>query len=413
MADKKTSQETSGAPIQGGDLWRIARTGSNYKLTSVELFSEKISVATFLTKITNSELIAGRWYAVTDPFYIGTAYVMADSANTYEKTGYFDWGVSKGICCFGGGIDQQPTFYIDEFGNRLSFACLSGGLPPVNNQNYFANEYNTASVLPSASINTTIINSTTIAHPRANISASNLNSANIQDASGVASGDLYVIGCVLDGYSANFGYTTISDMDGNGGFLQNCNFYNCTVKLLNSPTIYNLTIYGNGGEVVIDGKVNGIRNNWQGVVHVDPVFGSSTVEADFTWSNIVDQNTINADNENIYITDQSIVGIYHIPNYPGTLSNPVGSSFDLRYIIGNSKVPFKLIVDQMTGGSQPSLKLNSSQNGLSGNEIVGYHGITSKVHQLYHKNNWVELYDGLSDDGTGNKFLKYGCHYDL
>jgi len=39
MADKTTSAESSGAPIQASDLIRIARGGSNYKVTAAELLA--------------------------------------------------------------------------------------------------------------------------------------------------------------------------------------------------------------------------------------------------------------------------------------------------------------------------------------------------------------------------------------
>lgn len=65
MADKKTSQETSGAPITKLDLHRIARSGDNYKLTSEEIFCETLTNSAFQSKATSGDLIAGRYYKVT------------------------------------------------------------------------------------------------------------------------------------------------------------------------------------------------------------------------------------------------------------------------------------------------------------------------------------------------------------
>lgn len=84
MADKKTSQETSGAPIQGADLWRIARSGANYKLTSEELFTESITKADLATKATANGLIPGRYYQVTDTSE-GAAMVQAQTVSTFNN----------------------------------------------------------------------------------------------------------------------------------------------------------------------------------------------------------------------------------------------------------------------------------------------------------------------------------------
>ena len=77
MANKKTSEEIDGTEFKKDDLTRIARNGSNYKLTAEQVFCDSITKADIDTKASNNELITGRYYNVTDyPFLeIGRAHV--------------------------------------------------------------------------------------------------------------------------------------------------------------------------------------------------------------------------------------------------------------------------------------------------------------------------------------------------
>lgn len=88
MSNKKTSDELSGSPIEGADLFRIARGTDNYKLTSDEIFSETLTKLAATNKMAANELIVGRVYKITTPSTafpaISSVYLTAIATNKFS-----------------------------------------------------------------------------------------------------------------------------------------------------------------------------------------------------------------------------------------------------------------------------------------------------------------------------------------
>lgn len=131
MANIKTSNEASGAPISKTDLFRIARSGDNYKLTTEEIFTETLNRSTLVNKMNSSQLIPGRIYKVTVPtattltdlmFVQAVSNTQIDSNVAIQVNGniypaYYDFA--------------NDTFgYIDTTYNALRTDMLSGKLVP-------------------------------------------------------------------------------------------------------------------------------------------------------------------------------------------------------------------------------------------------------------------------------------------
>jgi hypothetical protein len=216
MADKKTSQETSGAPIQGADLWRIARSGSNYKLTSDEIFSETLTLANFQTLAGLGNLIPGRWYKVTgvNP-YPKTVLVQAVTPN--------NWGTSAIW------IDTVSGFYW-----KCTVDDLSATITSVTNDHgttWFDFDIVTPSSLDDL------------------WSGSEIRQSTITVNGGGAITDCHVAHSYIQLDSSNFTNCVfenciIINTDSSSHTLTNCNFSNCTLYLTNNCVLDQLTIIG-------------------------------------------------------------------------------------------------------------------------------------------------------------------------
>ena len=151
MSNKKTSDELSGYPIKGADLFRIARGTDNYKLTSDEVFSDTLTKAEAITKLTNSELIVGRVYKITSPSTaypaISAAYLTAIAANKLSPE-------ATVMMIDGGAYEAFYDFALDTFGYvnvthaTLRNLCMNSQLVP--GITYRITDYKSVNVVNSA-----------------------------------------------------------------------------------------------------------------------------------------------------------------------------------------------------------------------------------------------------------------------
>ena len=248
MADKKTSQETSGAPIQGADLWRIARSGANYKLTSEELFMESITKADLATKATANGLIPGRYYQVTDTSE-GAAMVQAQTVSTFSNiaitsssnrtqlnqftalgttNGYIDNDANYFL-----GADWQAYSYSRNISNSVSYVSFTGST--VEGNLFLGGNYS-------------------------------LNNATIQN---------------------NHFENCVVVSDGSPCNIMGCTFKNCTVQLLNSANLVRISIDGSA--------VGSVQYNFDGVAltYGTIVAGEfSTIQMDLNMATYFTGNTL-------------------------------------------------------------------------------------------------------------------------
>ena len=411
MPSAKISALTAATAPLGTDLHVLARGSSNRKLTTDLLFQETMTLAAFQAAAAGSTLIAGRWYRVTGTA-AGTAYLLATSTSAYSPEGYLDYSGSFGLVVFGNGLSNTPTLYVDEFGQSIYCLGATGPNPWQTNSPYFVgNSVYSVTVNPlsySAGI-LSALNSTikgaVLAHPGLSLFNCELVAANIVNDGG---------GTALLINTTKLVNASIND-DGQGGSIANCNFYNCNVNLVGGPNINGLTIYGGAGaSYTIDAAVEPyVQNSWAGVVHYGEAFGSSTVRAIMGWSaGTTQQSTADADGAAVYFAENSPIGIYELADFDGTGSYNPGDAFGLNVFNGTLLHPVKLQVNQMSLGTEVDLVTVTNQSGAASTDLVAYHGITPKVHQLFVAPNYVEIMQKPNNDGSTCYFLKYGAHYD-
>lgn len=418
MASVKISALASGAPAQQQDLHVLARSGANYKITTEELFSETLTLAAYTTKAANSQLIVGRTYRVTGVPY-GTAVGVADSNGSLQPFTFIDAtiGVRLHAIWSDSGFAVDPLVLWDNYGQVIHTPNATNNWP-LGNPSFSHNLVNScyfnflgysvgANLVQECELTTSAL-----AHPGLNLYQCKLTNSYISN-NGSAT-PMTLNDCTLDN-------STLQE-DGQGGTLSNCHFENCVVQLKNNPTVSGLRIFGKADPNTalptyeIDGTFQSqVLNNWSGTVVADEIFGSSTVTFNMNWTAGADDSpgTINPDSSFVRYLPGSPVGIYLVPTFSGSDDYSPGDPFNLQYFAGPTSHPLVLRVDNMTGGTQPSLALAAGQNGLTSEECSQYHGITTKVHQLFHRNCWVEMYYGPAADSTAHWFLKTGAHYDL
>jgi hypothetical protein len=288
MADKKTSEEISGSPIERGDEWRIARSGSNYKLNTDEIFTETLDYADLVAKAFASELIAGRNYIVTGCAGNSTMIVTANSASTFSNTANI---VSSSLTNEGLFVATEGLgtihLLIDQYGTISQQDDL-----PTQITGY-RNLFQSINIVDNGIFN---------------INDSYLKSVNLIS----NTGDINIVNSKL--HNVN-----IVSLYGNSINIQNCNFSNCTIVVLNNSNFTWVTIIGittNDSDYYFDGV---ILNN--GTL-IAGEFSTLTYDL-----NLSDPNVFNSTARQLNLPHNTKwVGIFTLGNYIGnkiieTISN--------------------------------------------------------------------------------------------
>ena len=332
MADKKTSQETSGAPIQGADLWRIARSGANYKLTSEELFTESITKADLATKATANGLIPGRYYQVTDTSE-GAAMVQAQTVSTYSNIAITSSSNRSQLNQFtalgitNGYIDNNANYFLGSDWTAYSYEkniSIEVGYADFTGTSLYANQFLGGTY--------SIINSDVQYNRFENVTI------------------------VTDGTPCTIGF---------------CNLRNCTIYLNNGASISYMTIDGSA--------VGGVYYTFDGIAISNGTIIAgeySTIEMDLNMSDYFSGNTLTIP------ANMDFVGQFNLKNIQ------VGSN--LRYIDffsnanANTHTPIRFrnsdsnVVLLTTHIAKPSQQTNPYEI-----MFARHHGNTNDLHTQY------------------------------
>lgn len=332
MADKKTSQEISGAPIQGADLWRIARSGANYKLTSEELFTESITKADLATKATANGLIPGRYYQVIDTSE-GAAMVQAQTVSTYSNiaitsssnrsqlnqftalgttNGYIDNDANYFL-----GADWQAYSYSKNISNSVGYVSFTGST--VEGNIFLGGTYS-------------------------------LNNAIIQN--------------------NHFENCSVFS-DGSACNISGCSFKNCTVQLVNSASLIRISIDGSA--------VSGVQYNFDGVAlsYGTIVSGEfSTIQMDLDLGNYLTGTTLTIP------ANMDYVGQFNLKNFI--------AGAHVQYIdmftngTSNTHTPVKF-QNAQPGVVLGTIHINKPSNQTAPYQIMfaRHHGNTNDLHTIY------------------------------
>lgn len=306
MADLKTSQEASGSPMQGTDLFRIARGNANYKLTSEDIHSQTLTKSQFEFLIAQSKLIPNKTYKVTECGDLGdnTYLITATSNNAYSKE--VIW-----ISTYG-----HVIAYIDTLINNI--ICK---IDSKNNIVLFP-ELNTAGALSTYNwSNNKIDHSTALVQYDL---ASQINNCEFSHNSYIECTNTTIVNSVFKNSSINHNVIPT------GIVIENCAFNNCVIYLndteltvinIKNSTFNDCIIQITGKDIYIDGcKIYGskygesyptyifdgreqssVLNNWAGEVHAGSQYGDSTISG---YSTI--RLNLNIDTEGLIYSDPSI-----------------------------------------------------------------------------------------------------------
>lgn len=423
MPSLKISALTNGVTAAGADLHVVARGGVNRKLTTLDVFAETLDLAAFQTKASAGQLIPGRTYRVTGVTGGGDAVAVADSPSTVQNVTNLELpgGTLVAALWSTGGFWDPPLIIWDSYGQEIRQWDATNSWP-LNSSGFRRNLvysaiYNGPAYPGGGAVNVQEceIMTSLIQHAGLYLYQCHLSTSTITSAGGTPT-QLQLTDCTLQNCQ-------LLDTDDKGGTLTNCHFENVVVQLKNNPTVTGLRIFGktnsaNSPAIIyeIDGTYQSqVVNEWSGTVVADEIFGSSTVTFLMNWTAGADTTpgTLNPDSSFVNYLPASPVGVYLMPTFTGSDNYSPGDPFELQYFTGPTNHPLMLRVENMTAGTQPSLKLYAAQTGLTGQQCSEYHGITTKVHQLFHRNCWVEMYYGPAADDIAHWFLKTGAHYDL
>lgn len=267
MADLKTSQEISGTTLASSDEIRIARSGSNYKLTGSQMFSQVIDYGDLQTLMAAGELIAGRKYKVTGLSWIPLI-VEAISGNAISEVVLpieDTWNDFNGI-----GIYDFPTdamnLHISKAGN-ISIGNTTLGAALGTNTRYNIFQLSVINNSNNRILNHSFISSSTIT----------IDDGSIENSQILAS----II-------------TTDSNLSNSIG---NCFIKDVTINLINGAQLTNCTIIGQSqtktvytfdgvtldGETIIAGVESTATYAVRSGVEYDPTSYILTLPANTEW----------------------------------------------------------------------------------------------------------------------------------
>lgn len=426
MADKKTTQEVSGAPITGADLFRIARPGANYKLTSEEIFSETIDVAVFNNYIATNALIPGRWYRVTgldNGSCNGIATIMAETTNTFHPHGFYEgkeYITNNSLGKVWGEFAQQnlvdPIRGTDEYGNLIYYPFSNNLYFSKINVNFQSNEI--YSVIGSAananSIVRTSIKESQINCPELSIEFCEINNSSLS--SGGASN-------TLSSTKVLNSFLSIQ----NGSQVSNCHFENCFVTIINGADVQGLTIIGKNfdntpSSYTIDGTYQSqVWDKWSGTVIADNSIenngvasGTSNVKLNLIYNDTYDATPgiFETNTGTIFTLPNSVVGIYILPNLQNSGIQNIQFVSD-GYYYPNHEIKIEATA-QTNGGQYHTTFIPNKSSITSSQDILEYHSMAAKVGELHGRGDFMILRAGYMEGWNDIAwYLVYGSHYDL
>jgi hypothetical protein len=297
MANKTTSQEVDGVYVENGDLFRIARGGTNYKLETEGIFNETLTKNDFVALAASNNLIVGRKYTVTGTGAANdqTILVTALTGNTYSTSNHqysTDTYLKGSMVVMDIGLNQNASV-LDNRGNLIqgpytgSYDSSSSSI--LNNIVYFSGNASAAIINSKVIGGSFVLNDSQIVN-------SSINNSNV----------------ICDATYCGINTSTIS---------------NATINLKNGAIINNCTIIGDavaGATYTFDGVT--IEN----ATIIAGKFSTVTVPLDR-------QSAFNPATDTITVpADTDYVGVFELTNYqPGDT---------IQYIdmqSGNSHTPIR------------------------------------------------------------------------
>lgn len=350
MADKKTSQETSGAPISKLDLHRIARSGDNYKLTSEEIFCETLSNSAFQSKATSGDLIAGRYYKVTG---VGTGQTILTLA--YSNSNYTN--INPDAVYTSGGTG---SIYIFEETSGLS--TIKGEIDTYANISLGFAKPNVPAV-------------GTIFTP-----AYHGGSAGVVGSEGWIYSQTFAGAYQRDNSAAVFSNSTFRActiyVDPTSGGISNSYIQNVTINLINGSSLANCTIIGDSrmqsGQVVY--TFDNVNLNGATIIVGEFSTAEMSLRNGVEYNDLTQTLTLPANSE--------WVGRFNLEDFTGTEMLTYIDALTNSYLNDHTPVKFW----NVSGGNQiltTHINNPSSSSGLGEMMFPHHHGSNDNLHTIY------------------------------
>lgn len=446
MSSTKISALAAATAPAVADLHVLATGGTNKKITTALLFHETLTRSAFLTKVSGSALIAGRWYRVTGCGAANnlTALVLATKANAYAREMFLDHATYGAVSAFWQDLTANPAVLQDSAGNTYrDYYGIAGTLPALNTDANFRNctldgEVGLDLTGPdSCNFSNSHFNGTFLL--QASAGTNNTFLASVVDNS--AGGGMTVDGCQLTSSSiqkddncdvvlsnVELDNATLIITGTSQVTITNSRFSNCTLYVRNGATVDSLIIQGKpmsstgyATSYEVEGNLqNWVYDNWAGVVIAEggtnltsraTTYGTSSVRAllredpasgESGWDRGTGRITLFPTN--------SVVGQYYLAT--PTAGSNTWTFTDVYDSLGHTQHAIELRMESYSGNT---VKLDLLDYTAVGDtwHVAKYHGTTNKVGELQQNWDFVRLYANLNLPlGDVCWQLIWGAHYD-
>lgn len=442
MPSAKISALTAATTPLATDLHVLARSTTNRKITTAALFFETLTYTQFIDKVVNGELIAGRWYEVTEAGYDlqQVIAVLATASNNWSPRVIWLSSPNDPVECDAENLNQDFSRYYDSKGNDYErYHQIGGTMPPIGagsswSHNRIDNASNCSFQDPiGAPINFCTFDGGNYQMTMLTATSCEFIGSTIYNQYGYG---LTMNRCRLknsyidnqiDGPNSttiintelhNCTLTIIGTLDIQ---LNNSRFENCTVSILNGAVVDGLTIIGKGdGQTyyTIDGNLQGqVYANWAGTVIAEETIsnphrsGLSTVRMDLIRDNTGNPGTYDSVSKEVFLPENSVVGVYVFKDLE------TDTNYQVDYLYQGSQYyyhPITFNVCCSIGIGTLAFNMENQQVAATvDDKMIYYHGKTNKVGQLRRPCDYV-TFQKLENTETGSFcwYLMYGAHYD-
>lgn len=464
MPSAKISALTAATTPLTTDLHVLARSTTNRKITTAALFYETLTFTQFIAKVTNGELIAGRWYEVTECGHDlqQVIAVLATASNNWSPRVIWLSCPNDPVQCDAENLNQEFTRYYDSKGNNYErYHQSSGDLPPIGaGSSWSNNRVDNSSTCTfqnpvGANVNFNYFSGCSINFAGYTINNSQLSGYN--DNNRNSNSLLTITNCELTDISLNdqtkdSTITLINCNFKNVGLdftgdvvtidlinltLENCTLtiidgnlfsyssaQNCSLIIARDAVVENLHVTGasiGDTSYTIDGDLQSqVLNNWSGTVVAQGSSdgggahraGFSTVRmllpSSGSGTNII--GTYDTTSETIVLPDYSPVGIFLLANLDETVVYTPNSVLSAAFYLQH-QIQLATLTEFSTG--MIDIDMRNTQASTGANAILYYHGKTIKVGQLKSPLDFVRLTARLNPSTLDYSWiLEYGAHYD-
>lgn len=421
-----TTTGTSGAATLTGSTLNIPQYSGGGGSSG---YIATVTLATFISDASGGLLTAGGWYQVTDcgPSTSYTFSVFAlDNTNYSRHVYYTEPNYNQQLLVEVPDLAGEIYRYHDGAGNTYNRLDLVTGTPAlvINDPTYISNcnflfpaiydnsndcaldsctfSYGNYDLSKLTAISSQFINSNTINTTgyNYNVNFCSFNNTIIEQNNS---------GGTINIENVKFNNCYIYLEDNQDISISNCSFENCTLYFYTAGgalTVENLSITGKGQSETmyhIDGTFQAsVKDNWAGKVVADngaENYGTetySTVTCIVELNSETNQNNLETTSNSLYLIDNSIVGIYLLPDATTTINYIYDSTNQLNHAILLKPQASDLNIDfNLIPYSDTTLTI----------DLGVYQNYTSNIGKLNLKPDWIKIKQEYNNKNSNNCWI--------